>query len=1025
MIPVINVKTKYSFLESLLKLDEYITFAKKNNWNGIFICDNNLHGIASFYNKAIKNKIKPIIALNCFLTIATKKINLNLVAKNNQGYLNLLKISENIYNKNLEINLELFLKYCNNLYIIVNLSKSFDLNLFLKKIPESIIKEFVYFGIFKNFKGLDVLINNKIILDKIILNNEVNYLNLKDDKTCKILYLIKNKKLMDLNKLNIFSLKKTFLDFKELQYFFDIKLDKYKTIFMKNLDFIIKNCNINIYFKVEKELNIAKYQLDSNNVNNLLLLKDLCIKRLNKLNLNNKIYQNRLKQELEVILNKKFIDYFLIVYDYVNYAKKNNIMVGPGRGSAAGSLVAYLLNITMVDPIKYDLLFERFLNNYRTTMPDIDVDFEDIKRDKIINYLYKKYGKDKFATIATFQRIGIRTAIRDCGRIYGIDLETINKICNFIPLTTKIDYNIEQLLENNKQLKYYYDKYQELFFHTKKIMMLPRQVSSHASGIIIVASNLLETIPVYQTFEGYYQTQFEFKYLEQFQIVKMDILGLKNLTIINNIINSFYKDKKQKLLLENIPLNDKKTFELLRLGHTNGIFQLESDGMKNTLNKLKVSKFNDIALTLAIYRPGPMENIHSYIEKKKQSLKFYFNFKITNILKNTFGIIVYQEQVMMIAKYFASFNLKKADLLRIAISKKKVLEMKKLEKDFFIGAKSNGYKEKNIKEIWNLINKFANYGFNKSHAVSYGKIAYWMAYLKANYSKYFFASLLSNYINNTTKTLQYINELKTYNLKLVLPSINFPFLNYQSALNQNIIYPSLLIIKNINVLFIKSIKKILKKYGPFKDIFDFFVKTFYLHISELQYYSLVYSNALRCFGYNKETLIKNYLFLNNYARLCNNDQKGLFNNKKDLIFEIQEFQDKDIFSNALLEKKYIGFYLAIHPLEIIAKKYHLLNCTRLNEIVFNKNNQISKTYNILVIISKITKIKDKDNNDMAFLTVYDQTSKIEIIVFSSVYSIYFTNLKEKNVINATVKANIYKNKFNLILKKFRILKFIL
>ena len=725
----IYLKTVYSFLTSLITIEDLINFAKEHNLKSLSICDDNMYGVMEFITECNKNEIKPIVGLDIGSCL--------LFAKDYQGYQNLLKISSLKSEKELDI--DDLRMYSDNLIAFTNDEE-------LKNIYEYCLP------------------NN---LRKILCLN-------KDDlETLKYIHMLRdNKTLSD-----------------EYEFLTDVYYQEVES----NIDFINK-CNLVL---PEYKLNMPEYSKysDTKGLNSDDYLESLSIKGLTK-RLNNKVtneYKERLINELTVIKKMGFSNYFLIVYDFIKYAKTHDILIGPGRGSCVGSLVAYSLGIIDVDPIKYNLLFERFLNVERISMPDIDTDFPDDKRDEVINYVALKYGKENVSQIITFGTFGVKMALRDIGRVLNVPIYVIDD------LSKKIGkLNLEEI-ENNQELMNIINsdnKLKKLFLIVKRIEGLPRHFSVHASGVIMAGSNLSNMIPLIN-YDGKSLCGYESKYLEDMGFLKMDFLGNNNLSIIDNILKLIKKYENIDLKFIDIPLNDKKTFTIFQNGDTRGIFQFESAGMRNFLIKLHPNSFLDIYNANAFFRPGPSSKIDSFLKRRFGKEKIdYYDDSLKDILSDTLGIIVYQEQIMLIARRMANFSLGEADILRRAMSKKKIGELEKLKDKFINNAISNGYKKEKVLEIYDVISNFASYGFNKSHSVAYSMISYKMAYLKANYPLYFYLSLLNLSNLGDDKTKMYLMEMKKHNLKINKPDINKS--NNDYVIHYNTVYLPFSIIKGIS-----------------------------------------------------------------------------------------------------------------------------------------------------------------------------------------------------------------------------------
>ncbi len=945
MIPI-YLKTVYSFLSSTITIDELILFAKQNQLSSLCICDDNMYGVMEFIKKCHNNNIEPIIGVDFD--------NVLLYAKNYIGYQNLMKLST--IKSEREITIDNLKNNRDGLICFINEHKD---NI------EEITNVFPEYYIYTED------INNKeyLYLPKILC------LKKEDTEILKYLNLLRDgKKISDE------------YDFNDKCYYIDI--------YDKRYDEFITKCHLEL---PKYSLNLPNYceyndtlGLDSNEY-----LYNLSIKGLNK-RLNNQVtirYKDRLLYELDVIKKMGFSNYFLIVYDYIKYAKMNNILVGPGRGSAAGSLVSFSLGITEVDPIKYNLLFERFLNIERITMPDIDTDFPDEKRDEIIDYVTKKYGQDKVCLITTFGTFGSKMALRDMGRVMNVPLYIVDDLCKKIgdkSLKEAIELNnIKGFVESDNKIK-------KLYEVALMIEGLPRHSSIHAAGVVMANSPLVETIPLVY-YDDKYLSAYEAMYLEELGLLKMDFLGIRNLTIIDDTLNLIKEYKKTDIKFNEIPLDDIDTYKIFSNGDTLGIFQFESNGMRDFLMRLKPNSFTDIYNANAFYRPGPSSNIDLYIKRRHNLVQTeYFDESLKDILKDTCGIIVYQEQIMEIAHVMADFTLGEADLLRRAMSKKKKEELIKYQDKFITNAINKGYDKELVSNIYNLILNFASYGFNKSHSVAYSMISYKMAYLKAHYPLYFYLSLLKGALNDDIKTINYIKEMKKHNIKIIKPDIN------KSTDEFNIYYDNILLPFNI----IKGIgsdvaKKIMKARGDgFKDIYDFFLKIIDNGISQNIIELLITSGCLDNFGYNRQTLILNIDSLINYGNLC----KELGNDfvLKPEINISNEFE-REVLINQ--EKECFGFYLTNHPVSFYKNKIKSINLIDINKY-FNKN------ITCVVMIDKIKEITTKKGEKMAFLSCSDEEASCDITVFPDLYK-ELLNLSKSDIIKVDGRVERRSN-YNII-----------
>lgn len=766
----LNVHSYYSLLMSSISIDDIISFAKYNNQKYVALVDINvLYGAIEFYDKALANNLKPIIGLQ----IEYKNQKTILIAKNNDGYHNLIKISSFIMsNEKYDLN-----SYLNGLAIICeDIGKLALLN----------AKEWYSF-------------NQK--MDNAIACNEVFFQSKDDFDSYKAIKAIReNLSFNDLEKFD-----------ENIDCFF-ITNEQSKKMFsensLQNLEKLINQCEWSINFNSKRH--IPKFD-DKYVKNSKMLLQANCcdgLKSRFKTNIFDKKYLDRLKNELEIIDEMGFNDYFLVVQDYVNFAKNNGILVGPGRGSAAGSLVSYALGITDIDPIKNNLIFERFLNPQRKTMPDIDIDFMDNRRDEIVEYLFEKYSKQRVAHIITFQRIKAKMAIRDVARILGIDLKVVGLITKLFNFDNEND--IDLAIKNDVNIKKQAELYPDLFKLASKLVGTPRQIGIHAAGIIISDTNLDEIVPTQESSDGILLTQYSMEYLERLGLIKMDILGLTNLTIINEIINVINKTQKKIINLHEIPLNDQNVFKLLIEGKTLGIFQLESSGMTKLIMRIKPKSIEDISITSALFRPGPQQNIWNYLNNRNhpQQIK-YLNDAFEKVLKSTSGIIIYQEQVIDIVCLVANYSLAEADNFRRVISKKDVNKMFALKEKFITAAVRNNYSESEANRIYEYIETFANYGFNHSHSLAYSYISYWLAYLKTYFPEEFYCVLMTYCSGSADKLNVLIKEATQLGIKILPPSIVNS--GYGFGLTKKTIIFGLSAIKGIGNETIRKIIEIRKK----------------------------------------------------------------------------------------------------------------------------------------------------------------------------------------------------------------------
>ena len=977
MLTNLYIKTNYSLLSSLISIDNLIMYAKNSGYKSMAICDDNLTSAKIFYDKCLNNDIKPIIGLDVKYNDRT----ILLYAKNYDGYKSLIKLSTIISER--LIALDDLIKYNNGLITVVPFD-SLDKYIEIKDIYSDI-----YIGVINRVEE-DFVLSKKY---QPVFINKILYLDKKQSKYLKYLFMIRDGKTIsdDVNFTDNYNYPLNNID------------GLVSEISIKNTNIISDMCNL----KLDKRLDLLPVfdeNVDAYQYLTMLSLKGLS-KRLNDNVPNN--YKLRLKYELETIEKMGFSNYFLVVYDFIKYAKKNNILVGPGRGSAAGSLVAYSLGITEVDPIKYDLLFERFLNPERVTMPDIDTDFPDVYREQVIDYVKQKYGEKKVSGIVTFGTMAAKLVLRDVGRVLNVPLKTIDSLCKCIPTVTKL--KLKDFYNSNNSFKNIIDssdKLTLLYEISSLIEGFPRHTSTHAAGIVMSRVDLDSIIPLIKN-DDMYISGYTMEYLEELGLLKMDFLGIKNLTTIMNIIDDVKVHEHIDIDFSKIPLDDKDALKIFENANTCGIFQFESEGMKNFLRKLKPNTIDDIFAAIALFRPGPAVNIDSYIRRKYNKEKIeYIDPSLEDILKPTYGIIIYQEQIMQIAVKLAGFSLGEADILRRAMSKKKLDLLKSEEKKFIEGSIKNGYSMETAKKVFDLILNFANYGFNKSHSVCYAIVAYKMAYLKAKYPKYFFSNLLSSVIGNESKTLEYIKEARKLDIKILLPNINISTNKYEVT-NSGVVFP-LSNIKSVGVMTCKDIMSC--RNTEFKDIFDCFSKILSRNVNKATIESLINASCFDVFGYNKQTLYYNLDNLINYATLTKEIDPE-FVLKPEI--EIKEEFNSDMLLS--LEKESFGFYLSNHPTTMHKAK---LNTPYVNIIDIEK--YFGKRINIVGLIDKVRVIRTKNNDRMAFMLVSDDTGSTDITLFPSEYEKYKEIDKGTVVlINGDVQKRF--DQYQLIVKKIELI----
>ncbi len=946
-IPLYN-KTTYTFLSSLLEVDDLINLAKYYNLNSIAICDDNMFGVMEFIRKCESNNLNPIIGLDLGDRL--------LFAKNYKGYQNLLKLTTIKSERDLTI--DDYKNYKSDLICIP-----------LKEI------ELIYTDIFYPLNDDNKDLENVIYLNKLLYKEKNDY------ETLKYLELLRDN-------LTIID---DYIPKKDCYY---KKIDNNNRA-IENTFKLASMCN----FKLPKyELNLAIFD---SKIDAPSYLTNLAYKGLTKrLGMEpNLTYKKRLKHELDVIIEMGFANYFLVVYDFIKYAKNKGILVGPGRGSAAGSLVSYTLGITDIDPLKYDLLFERFLNSERVTMPDIDTDFPDIYRDLVIKYVKEKYGERRVSNIITFGTMGAKMCIRDIGRVMNVSLADVDNISKIIGSRKdklsdliKSDIRLQTLIEDDNKIK-------KLMEVAVKVEGIKRHTSVHAAGIIIANIDLDEIVPLVYD-DNLYISGYEASYLEDLGLLKMDFLGIKNLTTIMEIQENVFREEGVNIDFKNIPLDDKKTIELFKNGDTNGIFQFESSGMKNFLKELSPNNFNDLVSAIALFRPSCAASIPSFIKRKNGEEKIdYFTDSLKSVLESTYGIIIYQEQIMQIASIIGGYSLGEADILRRAMSKKKK-EIVEGEHDKFIqGALNRSYSLELAERIYELILRFASYGFNKSHSIAYAIVAYKMAYLKVHYQKYFYVSLLNSVTSDTTKTKEYLYELKKYNVEIMKPDVNLSNCTYQ-IIDNKILAP-FNIIKGISKMVCDKI--IEERKEPFKDIYDFFAKTGTL--TKTNYEALINAGACDNFGYNRKTLIMNLDGLQNYSKLCEDLDKEYVLKPEIEIYT--EFSDLELIEK---EKELFGFYITNHP--VLSYKLKFNDIIDLDKI----EKYFNKVINLIVLVEKTRVIETKKGDKMMFLTGSDEERVGDFTLFPKIYNEFF-DIKKGDILKILGRVEKRNGSYQIIVSK--------
>jgi DNA polymerase-3 subunit alpha len=1017
MFGQLQVKSAYSFQKSTILINDLVKMAKEKHLDAIALCDeDHMYGAFEFFEACTKAKIKPIFGVEATIAINEESYPFTLLALDDQGYVDLIKIVSDINlakERRLPIH-DLVEKSAHLIVIsasplgIVESYAAKEMEGEALKYLKAFKKSFPHYYLMIQDHGLEAqkFLNRRLVSMaslagvKVICGNDVCYLRKQDALAVDLLEASGKNVTLDVRHEPKTS-ERYLKDEREMAMLFDREI-------MDNTREVVTICKATIPLN---QKNLPYYPMDPH-IDKQRYLRELCGVGLKKRFNGQPIpdaYKKRLSYELSIIHMMGFDDYFLIVWDYVTYAKKNGILVGPGRGSAAGSLVAYVLGITNVDPLVYDLLFERFLNPERVSMPDIDVDFQDDRRDEVVAHVLEKYGTDHVCQIVTFNTYGPRVAIKDIGKVMNIPLKKLEIVAKNIP-TGKNGKTITQMYESSASFQEMINRdpaLRRLIGPMSLIEHLPRNISMHAAGVVMSTRPLDESVPLVIGPSQQVMSQYSKDYIEKAGLIKMDFLGLRNLTMISYILKDIEIYHGFKLNLNNIPLDDAKTYQMLSRGETFGVFQLESSGMRSLIMKMKPNSFHDIVDAIALYRPGPMENIPLYLRRRAGQEKIdYIVPALKPILSSTYGIIIYQEQIMQIAQVIANFSLGKADMIRKAVSKKKLKDLERIENDFISGAIQNGYSEQTARQIYDLILKFANYGFNKSHSVAYGMISYDLAYLKANEPLYFFASILSNEAASSASRIRTIEEAKRYRVNVLRPDINASIDRFK--VEEDGIRYSLTAIKNVGLSGYREIAKEKQERGPFKDLIDFFMRMRDHKITIKMIESLIDAGAFDSFSDNRAFMKKNIPVLENYA-----DIYPLVPDPQPPVFvSVPENR----YSRLENEKAVLGLYLSTHPIAMIKESLHHSFVS-----VMDVAEHINQTIDVLVNINAVRIIVDKRGKEMAFVDGSDETGSEDFVCFASQYTYFRGSLKRGKIVAMNVRVS-QRDRLSLIINQVKDIK---
>ncbi|MBI2042684.1 MAG: DNA polymerase III subunit alpha [Candidatus Nealsonbacteria bacterium] len=1037
----LHVHSHYSLLDGLPKIDELLDYVKHLGMDSVALTDHGvLYGAVEFYKKAKEKGVKPIIGAEVYVApegmlqkrpnIDDKRYHLILLAKNETGYKNLVKLItrahlDGFYYKP-RIDEEILEKHADGLIALTACIQGKIPRLILagkiKEAEETATKYQKIFGPGNFYLELQrhpkikeqTKVNKELVnmSEKtgipLVATNDIHYLRKEDADAQDVLMLINTG--ADPNDPERLSMKEEDFSMKKPEEMQE-EFKEYPEA-LANTQKIADACDFNFELGKTK---LPYYQVPDGKATDDYL-KELCYQRLeNRFPSPPKEVIDRLEYELAVIKQTGFASYFLIVQDFVNWAKENRIVVGPGRGSAAGSLVSYVLNITNVDPLAYNLLFERFINPERISMPDIDLDFTDRRRDEVIEYVSQKYGRDRVAQIITFGTMAARAVIRDVGRALGYPYGYCDKLAKMVPFGFSLEQTIKKI-DEFKQMYEQSDDARRLIDLAKKLEGVVRHASTHACGVVISKDPLENIVPLQhptQNEQGIV-SQYEMHSIEDLGILKMDFLGLKNLTIIEDTLARVYKVHGESIDIQKIPMDDEKAYRLLQRADTVGVFQLESSGMQRYLKQLKPTEIEDIIAMVALYRPGPIQFIPDYIARKHKKKKIdYIHPKLEPILKNTQGICIYQEQLMQIAQQLAGFTLGEADVLRKAVGKKIKSLLDAQQEKFIASSVKNGIEKNIAQQLWEWILPFARYGFNRSHAASYATIAYQTAWLKCHYPVEFMAAVLTSEKADFDRISLVIGECKKGGIEVLPPDINESFMNFSVVPKKNQIRFGLLAIKNVGQNIIENILKERKEGGHYVSIDNFVSRVSSKDLNKKSLESLIKAGAFDKLG-ERNQLLTNLEQLLSHARETQkskaNGQKGLFDlsaNNTVTGFKMALTASPTASGTEKLtwEKELLGLYVSGHPI----RKYKNIIAERCLPIGQIQQDLVGKLVKIGGVISSIKKIITKKGQPMMFVNIEDETSKIEVVVFPSTMENYPTSFQENKVVMISGKVDFRDN----------------
>ena len=1018
----LHVHTEYSLLDGAARIEKVVKKAQQLNMPALAITDHGvMYGVVDFYKACLKAGIKPIIG--CEVYVAPFKRmdrssdrddsnrHLVLLAKSEEGYRNLVSLvslayTEGFYYKP-RVDKEVLRCFSGGL-IALSACLAGEISDYLandqlemacdaaREFEEIFGKGNFYLEMQDHGLSEQRKVNaglwkvHEITGIPLVATNDVHYVEAEDAFVQDALLCIQTgKTLADTSRMR-FSSQEFYLKSEQEML---ILFGEHPEI-LENTVKIAERCQVDFHFG---ETHLPDFQVPEGVTLDDYLYKQCLEAFPNYYPDATSVERDRLNYEFQVISQTGFSGYFLIVADFCRYAREHGVAVGPGRGSAAASMVAYLLGITSLEPLRHDLLFERFLNPERISMPDIDIDFDPEGRERVIQYVTEKYGQDRVCQIITFGTMGAKSSVRDVGRVLGLPLSRVDRVAKAIPndlgMTLEkalaVSPDLAKMVEEDREIK-------QLFQLAQALEGMPRHASTHAAGVVIAKEPLTHYLPIQKTSDGLLITQFPMKIVEEIGLLKMDFLGLRNLTILQEAVRRIVENQGVSLDLQKLALDDPATYILLSSGNSTGVFQLESSGMRAILKDLKPTCFEDIIAVLALYRPGPMDQIPEFVKRKHGGKITYIHPKLEPILKSTYGIIVYQEQVMQIARDLAGYSLGRADLLRRAMGKKKKEAMEEERQNFIQGLSDSegnwlipgalrmGLSRTEAVEIFDLMAKFAEYGFNKGHAAAYAVISYQTAYLKANFPLEFTAALLSSVMGSTDKISCYIQEARTTGIKVLPPDVQFSRIDF--TLEQQAIRFGLGAIRNVGTHVIEKILAA-RKSGPFKTFYDFCVRVDGKVLNKRVLESLIRAGALQslCSRVQALAMIDRTLELA-IARQKDKDSGQIalfdFGENEDYKLELpllKEFDEREIL---LMEKEYLGLYLSGHPLSSVIPQIQAITSS---EVATCLESDLEKKVTLGGIITSLRQNVTKKGELMGSFVLEDLTGSIEVLVFPRVF----------------------------------------